>query len=199
MANTLDARGLACPLPVIKTRDALAAIQTGELTVLLDNTTARDNVLRFAQNHGCAAEVVRESAEAIEIRVVKSGPSPSAAKDDAFCIPDGGTILVLASSTVGHGDDTLGTVLTKAFLHTVLHADERPSLIVLMNSGVKLAAEGSECLGKLRELEQSGVRILVCGVCVDFFSLKGKTLAGTISNAYSIWEEFAKARKVISI
>jgi selenium metabolism protein YedF len=187
---------------VIKTKDALAAIKTGEVTVLVDNATARDNVVRFARSHGCSAEVVRESAESIEIHIVRTGPTPVAAvKEDpsCACTPEGGTILILASSTIGRGDDKLGAVLTKAFLHTVLQAEDRPSLIVLMNSGVKLVAEGSECIEKLQEIEKSGIRILVCGTCVDFFSLKGLTRAGTISNTYSIWEEFAKARKVISV
>lgn len=52
---TVDTRGLACPQPVIMTRNALAKENTIE--VLVDNATAKNNVLRFASSQGCAASV----------------------------------------------------------------------------------------------------------------------------------------------
>ena len=52
---TVDTRGLACPQPVIMTRNALAKENTIE--VLVDNATAKNNVLRFASSQGHAASV----------------------------------------------------------------------------------------------------------------------------------------------
>lgn len=49
--KTIDARGLSCPEPVIRTKNALAS---GDklYTVLVDNVTARENVTRFASHQG---------------------------------------------------------------------------------------------------------------------------------------------------
>ena len=52
MANTVDARGLSCPQPVIIARNA---IQAGKfpIEVLVDTVTARENVRRAAEKLGC--------------------------------------------------------------------------------------------------------------------------------------------------
>ena len=51
VAITVDARGLSCPLPVIK---AKKAVQQGEfpIRVLVDTVTSRENVRRLAEKHG---------------------------------------------------------------------------------------------------------------------------------------------------
>ena len=51
MGELVDARGLTCPAPVVKTRDAVKSGAT-EIEVLVDNATARDNVSRFAASQG---------------------------------------------------------------------------------------------------------------------------------------------------
>lgn len=56
MPHKVDARGLSCPQPVVLTKKALEA-SDDDLEVLVDNTTARDNVLRFAKNAGCKTEI----------------------------------------------------------------------------------------------------------------------------------------------
>lgn len=68
MSETVDARGLSCPQPVILVRQALSDKDSGKLTVLVDNPTARDNVSRTARSLGWAAEVVaREDDYKIEL------------------------------------------------------------------------------------------------------------------------------------
>lgn len=47
--NQVDARGYSCPQPVIMTKSALA--KGAPLTVLVDNMTAVNNIMRFAQNN----------------------------------------------------------------------------------------------------------------------------------------------------
>ncbi len=58
--KTIDVRGLSCPEPVIQTREA---IQSGEsaFQVLIDSPTARENVVRFAEEHGFKAVVAEEN------------------------------------------------------------------------------------------------------------------------------------------
>ena len=52
----VDARGLGCPMPVVMTQQALKA-SPAELTVLVDNKTAVENVTRFAESQGYKVSV----------------------------------------------------------------------------------------------------------------------------------------------
>ena len=54
----IDTRGLACPQPVVLTRQALEGFNHGEMTILVDNDTARENVTRYAAAQGCAVTVI---------------------------------------------------------------------------------------------------------------------------------------------
>lgn len=49
--KTVDARGLSCPEPVIRTKNALTSGEKA-YTVMVDNVTARENVSRFAMHQG---------------------------------------------------------------------------------------------------------------------------------------------------
>ena len=53
--NHIDARGLSCPQPVLLTKKSLENSPEG-IQVLVDNTTARDNITRFANNSGYKIE-----------------------------------------------------------------------------------------------------------------------------------------------
>ncbi len=63
MTELVDARGLSCPVPVIKTKEALEAITSGEVVVLLDEEVAKENVLRLARSLGCKVEVAEHAGE----------------------------------------------------------------------------------------------------------------------------------------
>jgi len=56
MVDTVDARGLSCPQPVILTRKA---IKTGEfpIEVLVETATSRENVRRAERKLGCRVAV----------------------------------------------------------------------------------------------------------------------------------------------
>ncbi len=56
--ETVDARGLSCPEPVLRTRQALATLPAGaDLEVLVETVTSRENVLRTARSLGCDVKV----------------------------------------------------------------------------------------------------------------------------------------------
>ena len=46
----IDARGLSCPQPAMLTRQALQKLAKGTIEVLVDTSTARENVSRLARN-----------------------------------------------------------------------------------------------------------------------------------------------------
>ena len=58
----VDARGLLCPEPVVRTQ---RAVKDGlrELTVLVDAEAAKENVTRFAASRGYQVAIVQEGAD----------------------------------------------------------------------------------------------------------------------------------------
>lgn len=48
----IDARGLSCPIPVLRVQNEIKKSNPDELEVLVDNSTAVGNVTRFANNSG---------------------------------------------------------------------------------------------------------------------------------------------------
>lgn len=57
----IDARGLACPQPVLLTKKELA--NSSEFEVLVDNNTARNNIERFAKNNGAKFSCTEEAGD----------------------------------------------------------------------------------------------------------------------------------------
>ncbi len=60
--NTVDARGLSCPQPVILAQKAIAK---GDfpIEVFVDTVTSRENVRRMAEKQGCKVEIVQQGDE----------------------------------------------------------------------------------------------------------------------------------------
>jgi len=112
---------------------------------------------------------------------------------------EGPVVLVMSSENLGRGDDVLGTVLVKSFLHTVTEISERPDVVIFLNSGVKLAVEGSEVLDDVKALADAGVRILACGTCLNYFGLKEKLGAGVVSNMYDIAQTMLTAGRLVQV
>jgi hypothetical protein len=75
--------------------------------------------------------------------------------------------------------------------------EKKPSRLILINSGVRLASEGSEVLDTLKKLSEEGTEILACGTCLDFYRLKGKLSVGTVSNMYDITQSLLEADRLI--
>lgn len=63
MSQTVDVRGLSCPAPVIRTKEALEAITHGEIVVLLDEEAAKENVTRLARSLGCTVQATATDDE----------------------------------------------------------------------------------------------------------------------------------------
>ncbi len=192
--SVIDCRGLACPEPVVVTKRALEGLWEGELTVIVDDPISCENVKRFVAGQGCSVNVEEHSDE-FHIHVRKSGGQE--VEGVARPREEREVILYLNSSFIGIGDDALGSVLMRAFTKTILEADTRPSKVIHINAGVRLAAEGSDVLETLKDLSKKGVEILSCGTCVDFYGLKEKLRVGKITNMYEIVRLLQSADRVI--
>jgi selenium metabolism protein YedF len=193
MIHEIDARGLACPQPVIMTKKAIEAGE--DCVVIVDNEAARDNVCRMAKSQGCEADV-EEKGGCFRIRVTRGADRN---RNEDIVPAAGPTVVVFPCDRMGKGDDELGNILIRAFLHTLGEITPRPNVMIFFNAGVKLATDGSDVLEDLRALEKAGARLLVCGTCLDFFGLKDKLRAGMISNMYDITETMLSAGRVVRI
>jgi selenium metabolism protein YedF len=109
------------------------------------------------------------------------------------------TVVAISSNAMGRGDDELGQVLLRNYLHTLGEVTPRPNTIIFFNSGVMLAVEGSQALDDLRALADQGVRVLLCRSCVEYFDLEERVAVGEISNMYAISEAMLRAGKVINL
>ncbi|MBT9164237.1 MAG: hypothetical protein DDT22_00168 [candidate division WS2 bacterium] len=128
------------------------------LEVIIDNETALNNILRFAS---------------MKLKtIVNEGQ---------------GKTLFLSSRYLGKGDDELGELLMKSFLNTLLQTPILPETLVLMNTGVYLACD-ENCYQPLKNLEELGVNVLVCGTCLKYFDLESELKAGKVSNMFEILE-----------
>lgn len=194
MSTEIDARGLACPQPVIATKKALDAISDGVVVTIVDNAAARENVSKFAAASGYGVCSEERGGEYV-IRITK-GTAAAGGASEPDARPAGDLVYLITKDTLGHGSDELGAVLMKSFFFTLLEATPQPRTLLFMNSGVKLTVAGSPVLDHIAALAGRGVRVAACGTCLDYFGLKDKLAVGEVSNMYAIVSELGAGRTV---
>ena len=196
--TTVDARGLACPQPVVRTRKAMQ--QADQVVTLVDNETSLTNVSRMAEKAGWTVGVVPEGDE-YRIELTKTGIVTEAeplAVGNAE-VSSGPPVLVVSSDVMGRGTPELGNILIRSFFHTLGEVEPLPETILFFNTGVKLACEGSQVLDDLRVLETKGIEMLVCGTCLGYFELTEKLPVGQVSNMYDIAETMLGAGTIVNL
>lgn len=220
MATIVDARGKACPQPVIDTKNALKEHGAPVIT-LVDNDIARQNVEKMAAQMGlsAASDTTEDGAYRIVIQPVSAdvlgsvlggGTAPAASgnmrpemQPCPVCEPmdfapaAGPTVVVLSSNCMGSGDDTLGAALMKGFVYALTQLDNAPDTVLLYNGGAKLSTEGAETVADLRTLAENGTEVLTCGTCLNHYGLSDKLAVGEVTNMYVIAEKLSGAGKVI--
>jgi selenium metabolism protein YedF len=197
MSNEIDARGLACPQPVIATKKALESLGGGSITTIVDNAAAKENVVKFAVANQCGASVEEKQGH-YYIKITKGLAAANQAETMAAA-PTGQTVYLITKDTLGHGSEELGTVLMKAFLYSLLETDPLPRTLMFLNSGVRLTIDDSPLLDHLKTLAERGVTILSCGTCLDYFALKERLAVGEVTNMYTIVAELGTAAKTITL
>lgn len=71
MSVTVDARGLSCPQPVLMTVDQMKKTDRGEIVVLVDTDTSRENVSRAAASKGWSIQEVLPDGEGFRLELRK--------------------------------------------------------------------------------------------------------------------------------
>ncbi|GFZ22795.1 hypothetical protein CMETHOX_07180 [Lacrimispora indolis] len=203
MTKIIDATGKACPMPVIMAKKEIEA-NHDSFIITVDNAIAVENLKKLAVSQSYDA-VVSGSGERFEVRFITDGREIP--ETEMIVLPDssatirgtGKWVVFMGKDYIGEGDYELGNALVKMFFYTLSQADDVPESILFMNSGVKLPTLDEQVVSHLQALEDRGVKILVCGTCLDYYKLKGDLKLGEISNMYDITEKMFAASKVIAL
>ena len=199
MEKILDARGMACPLPVVNAKKAAEGLHPGDtLIVRVDNEIAVQYLQRFAQHMGFAASGDKVNDSEFTVTMVIGGEAK--AEPEIACNLDArrkGMLVVLSGCTMGSGDEKLGKTLMKAFVFALTKQDVLPETILCYNTGAYLTTDGADTLEDLKLLESEGVTVLTCGTCLDFYGLKEKLAVGGVTNMYDIVERMESAQTIV--
>jgi selenium metabolism protein YedF len=201
MKTTIDARGLACPKPVILTKKGIEGIKEGSIKTIVDNEIAKDNLSKLAKSMNLEYKVEQDLDGNYEVTTIKGKEehvNDTEITKKVEQINDG-AVIVIPSDLMGSGDPELGKLLMKSFIYTVSETKPYPKAILFYNSGVKLTLKSSAVLEDLISLEEAGVEIISCGTCLDFYELKDELGIGEISNMYTIYEKMNATQNTITI
>ena len=178
----IDCCDLACPEPVLRTKKALEELeQDSILEVVVNSIASIENVKRFATKGGYEFREEKIDQDKTLITIIKGYECNIVAQEGEFL----DKTLFIKSDKVGEGE--LGTILIKGFLKTTLEFKKLPKNIVLVNRGVFLTTkeENQEVIDILKELQNRGVKIYSCGLCLNFYNIDASELkVGEIGNAY---------------
>ena len=204
MTKTLDARGLACPAPVLLVKDAVEKENLLELTVMVDNEASKENVSRFLSTKNYS---VTKSSQGSDFLLVAHRQESSEATPQPTA--DSGTkseaeikakiFIMVAGDRMGSGDADLGEKLMISFIKTIKEMGDNLWRLVFVNSGVKLTIDSSPVLTELQAYERNGLSILVCGTCLTHFDLIEAKKVGETTNMLDIVTAMQLADKVINI
>ncbi len=201
IVKEIDARGLVCPAPVLRTREVIAAESPAEISVLVDNTAAEENVTRFLSSQGYVIDSMPTDGgfrlHASSVAATEEGRISGAA---AMPSSESAKILVLiATDQMGQGDEQLGRKLLETYITTLKELGSSLWQLIFVNGGVKLACDSSPVLAAIKEYEAAGVMVLSCGTCMEHFGLTDRKAVGGLTNMLDIVMATQNADKVITI
>ncbi len=183
--RVINCKGLICPMPLIETKKAIKESKVSDkLVVEVDNETSFNNLSHFLNDNGLTFDYTQEASTyrlSFEVKelAVKSNEMLNIVKP---ILNKGNYIVVIDSNSMGYGNEDLGKILIKGFINTLDQLENLPLEIICYNSGVTLAIKGSDTSQSMKKLESQGVKITLCGTCVDFYGIKDNIEIGTISN-----------------
>lgn len=186
----IDCRNLACPEPVIRTKNALDGLKVGEkLEILVNSIAPKENISRFLKNQNVEFSVLQNGAET-KITAVKGESKLELTNFDEFVCEitpkTKKTVVYLNEEYAGSGD--VGVGLLAKFLGALLQV-EKPEYVICVNNAVKMTTNRAHPSFKpLKDLEAAGVKILSCGSCLEAYKLVSDLSVGEMSNAYEVMQ-----------
>ena len=195
----IDCRGLACPAPVLQTKEAVEREHPNVIKVVVDNEASKENVSRFMKSQNLEVTIRQEGNDFHVIGTVGATPVGKAPVAETPEDAPKRIMVMVANDCMGHGDDELGEKLMVSFLKTLKEMGEDLWRLVFVNNGVKLTIQGSEVLSVIQEHDKAGIHILVCGTCLTHFNLLDQKQVGETTNMLDIVTAMQLADKVINI
>lgn len=107
--------------------------------------------------------------------------------------------IVVASESMGQGDDELGRTLAASFFRNLATGGRLPDAVVFYNTGVRLLVPDSAAAEPLARLADAGVDLLACGTCVARFELDRSALVGRVSNMQEIAALLMESASVVKL
>jgi selenium metabolism protein YedF len=202
----LNMLGKACPIPMIEARKAIQALgsESDIISVTVDNEIACENIKKMADGLKLKS-VYRKAAEGQYVMEITVGEGEVLSTQEKTVsvskekMPGEGIVVSIGQNTMGKGEEELGRILIKGFIYSLTELETVPSYVLFFNSGAKLVCEGSNTVEDIKKLEELGVKVLVCGTCVDYYGLKEKVQVGEITNMYGIVTALSNGDQVINI
>lgn len=214
----IDALGQACPIPIIRTKKALRDHDAVE--ILVDTDVSTQNLEKMAKQLNYHFAMKQLAADKFQVNIAKSGATTkteapaatatvTAATDATTDQPhiesseagqirlSQGYTVVINTNTMGQGDEKLGQTLLKSFIYSLTEQDVLPEYILFYNGGAQLVTNDSDSIEDLQALAAQGVKILTCGVCINYFDLKEKLGVGEITNMFRIVEIMRKSQRIV--
>lgn len=196
----VNCKGILCPMPLIETKKAIKESVIGdEIQVDVDNDTSFNNVSHFLNDNGFVFNYTKE-ALVYHINFVVNDLKTNTEElkiNEKSKSNLGNYVIVLDKDVMGSGDSDLGKLLLKGFINTIEQLDTLPKEIICYNSGVTLAIKGSDTALSLKKIENKGVKIMLCGTCLDFYSLKDNIEVGSVTNMLYIAEKLSGDLKIV--
>ncbi len=195
----IDVRGLACPAPVLQTKNAIEEEKLSSIAILVDNEAARENVNRFLNSQGFEVSVQEREGDFYVSGRREGKVEPKGVVAEKQNAEINKIMVMVTNNCMGQGDDELGSKLMVSFLKTIKEMGDELWRLVFVNNGVKLTIDTSKVLEFLKEYEKGGLHILVCGTCLTHFDLLEKKQVGETTNMLDIVTAMQLADKVINI
>ena len=198
----VNAMGDACPIPVVKTKNAIKELKgPGVVETLVDNEIAVQNLTKMAVQKGYAVESQQLGENQYQVRMIIGQVEENAETEEAplECIPCGkkNTVVVISSNQMGSGSEELGKALLKGFLYALSQQEELPATILFYNGGAFMTCQDSQALEDLKGMEAQGVEILTCGTCLNHYGLTDRLQVGGVTNMYVIAEKMTQADRIV--
>ncbi len=108
-------------------------------------------------------------------------------------------VVLITREGMGSAEPELQKKLLDTYLRLLLEGSTLPAAICFYTDGVKLVVENSPLLERLREVEQRGVRMIICATCLGYFGLTDQVRVGIVGGMPDIIEAQARASKVITL
>lgn len=190
----VNALGDACPIPVVKTKNAIRELGSGGVVeVSVDNEIAVQNLNKMAKqkNYEFSYEKKSDTEYIVTIGINSDSKTDtntvskiSGTQKDEISLKE--TVVVIDSDKMGDGDEEFSKTLLKGFIYALSSQDIPPAKIIFYNTGVKMTTQGSESIEDLKVLTNAGAKIYSCGACLNNYGLSEKLLIGEVTNMYDI-------------